>query len=201
MEEKPPLKLPLPRLFTSPTNKKAKKRKTTAEKAATKRAADIARAQTRVNIGSAFQRWRRLKKLKGMKTDASVALFLLDVYDGNQSTSSPWKHGSVSESLSDRDDDFSVAGVQEPDVSSSDETARQQSDASYKAGPASTWTPPGSRHGGRRRQAPSSDSPSDRTEWKDADEDAWETASEDSCSDQGFPSISLRRRKRNPSDN
>uniref|UniRef100_A0A672QPG9 Uncharacterized protein n=1 Tax=Sinocyclocheilus grahami TaxID=75366 RepID=A0A672QPG9_SINGR len=37
-----------------------------------------ARSRTRVNIGSAFQRWRELKERKGLRSDAKVALFLLD---------------------------------------------------------------------------------------------------------------------------
>ncbi len=32
----------------------------------------------RVNIGSAFQRWRELKEREGLRSDAEVALFLLD---------------------------------------------------------------------------------------------------------------------------
>uniref|UniRef100_A0A3Q1B5Z6 Uncharacterized protein n=1 Tax=Amphiprion ocellaris TaxID=80972 RepID=A0A3Q1B5Z6_AMPOC len=39
---------------------------------------DQSRAKTRINIGEAFQRWRDLRELKGMKTDAEVAVFLLD---------------------------------------------------------------------------------------------------------------------------
>ncbi|XP_023137873.1 uncharacterized protein si:ch211-40k21.5 [Amphiprion ocellaris] len=41
---------------------------------------DQSRAKTRINIGEAFQRWRDLRELKGMKTDAEVAVFLLDSY-------------------------------------------------------------------------------------------------------------------------
>ncbi|KAF1388555.1 hypothetical protein PFLUV_G00091490 [Perca fluviatilis] len=62
---------------------------------------------------------------------------------------------------------------------------------SYKEGPAAMLSPPGSRRAARRPNTPPRASPSDRTEWKDVEEDAWETASEDSCSDEGFPSISL----------
>uniref|UniRef100_A0A3Q3F5V9 Uncharacterized protein n=1 Tax=Labrus bergylta TaxID=56723 RepID=A0A3Q3F5V9_9LABR len=39
---------------------------------------DKARGQTRVNIGTAFPRWRHLKEAKGLQSDAMVALFLLD---------------------------------------------------------------------------------------------------------------------------
>ncbi len=39
---------------------------------------DQARAKSRVNIGEDYQQWRNLRELKGTKTDAEVALFLLD---------------------------------------------------------------------------------------------------------------------------
>uniref|UniRef100_A0A671NA74 Uncharacterized protein n=1 Tax=Sinocyclocheilus anshuiensis TaxID=1608454 RepID=A0A671NA74_9TELE len=54
------------------------RRKTSAEQ---KKAYDKARSRTRVNIGSAFQRWRELKEREGLRSDvevAVVALFLLD---------------------------------------------------------------------------------------------------------------------------
>uniref|UniRef100_A0A8C5G419 Uncharacterized protein n=1 Tax=Gouania willdenowi TaxID=441366 RepID=A0A8C5G419_GOUWI len=54
------------------------KRKSVEEKAATKRALEKARAQTRVNVGAAFQRWRQLRDQMGLKSDAKVADFLLD---------------------------------------------------------------------------------------------------------------------------
>ena len=34
--------------------------------------------KSRVNIGVAFGRWRELRLLKDLKTDADVAVFLLD---------------------------------------------------------------------------------------------------------------------------
>lgn len=37
--------------------------------------------KSRHNIGEAFQRWGDLSELKGMKTDAEVAVFLLEVGD------------------------------------------------------------------------------------------------------------------------
>lgn len=106
----------------------------------TKKRLDQARAQTRVNIGVAFQRWRQLREMKGLKSDAMVAVFLLDSYE-KDSSSTPSEHGltgppppSVSiilaESLSDRDDDFSVAGVEELDNSGAQESAIQEMDAS-----------------------------------------------------------------------
>ena len=72
-------KIPLPAsLVTARPAKEAKKRKPEAEMAATKKALDKARGQTRVNIGAAFERWRQLRHLKGLKSDAEVAVFLLD---------------------------------------------------------------------------------------------------------------------------
>jgi len=55
-----------------------KKRKTVFEKAMNKKSLDKSRNQTRVNIGMAFQRWRQLRDLKGLKSDSMMALFLLD---------------------------------------------------------------------------------------------------------------------------
>uniref|UniRef100_A0A4W6BL10 Uncharacterized protein n=1 Tax=Lates calcarifer TaxID=8187 RepID=A0A4W6BL10_LATCA len=43
-----------------------------------KKGYDQARGKCRVNIGEAFQRWRDLRELLGLKLDADVALFLLD---------------------------------------------------------------------------------------------------------------------------
>uniref|UniRef100_A0A672K4S7 Uncharacterized protein n=1 Tax=Sinocyclocheilus grahami TaxID=75366 RepID=A0A672K4S7_SINGR len=43
-----------------------------------KKAYDKARSRTRVHIGSAFQHWRELKEREGLRSDAEVALFLLD---------------------------------------------------------------------------------------------------------------------------
>ncbi|XP_078031991.1 uncharacterized protein LOC117254656 isoform X1 [Epinephelus lanceolatus] len=81
MAEQMQPKLPLPALLvTARPAKQAKKRKSWAEKAATKKALDKARGQTRVTIGAAFERWRQLKKLKGLKSDVEVAVFLLDSY-------------------------------------------------------------------------------------------------------------------------
>ncbi|KAM6974275.1 uncharacterized protein LKV04_015913 [Tautogolabrus adspersus] len=108
-------KLPVPRLLvTARPDNQEKKRKTEAEKAVTRRRLD----QTRVNIGTAFQRWRQLRELKGLRSDAMVALFLMDSYE--KQTSTPWKPGLLrppppagsavaAESLSDLDDDLSEA--------------------------------------------------------------------------------------------
>ncbi|GAA6071883.1 zinc finger and SCAN domain-containing protein 12-like isoform X3, partial [Tachysurus ichikawai] len=43
-----------------------------------KKAYDQARSKTRVNLGSAFQRWRGLKEREGLRWDTEVAFFLLD---------------------------------------------------------------------------------------------------------------------------
>nr|XP_020496293.1 uncharacterized protein LOC109989033 [Labrus bergylta] len=100
-------------LVTARPARNSEKRKTEAEKAATKSS-----GQNRVNIGTAFQRWRQLRELKGLRSDAMVALFLLDSYE--KRTSTPWKPGLLrppppagsavpAESLSDHDGDLSVA--------------------------------------------------------------------------------------------
>lgn len=58
--------------------KKKPKRIRSEEQKWKKKFYDQARAKSRVNIGEAFQQWRDLREIKGMKTDAEVALFLLD---------------------------------------------------------------------------------------------------------------------------
>ncbi len=57
-----------------------KKRKYTEEQRQAKKDADKKRAKTRVNLGRAFNRWRRLRERKGFKTDAELALFFLNRY-------------------------------------------------------------------------------------------------------------------------
>ncbi|KAM4615254.1 uncharacterized protein ACJ7VT_010431 [Polymixia lowei] len=80
-EKGPTYKLPIPPLPTTAyTAKHVKKRKSDAEKQLTKKELNRARDQTRVNIGEAHQRWRELRLLKGFKSDAQLALFLLDRY-------------------------------------------------------------------------------------------------------------------------
>uniref|UniRef100_A0A3B4V4P8 Uncharacterized protein n=1 Tax=Seriola dumerili TaxID=41447 RepID=A0A3B4V4P8_SERDU len=44
----------------------------------TTKKSDQFRSKTRVNICTAFHRWRRLLKRKGMKFDGQLATFLLD---------------------------------------------------------------------------------------------------------------------------
>lgn len=62
MEEKMQQKLPMPALLvTARPDKKPKKRKSEAEKAATKQALDKAKGQTRVNIGARLRTVRRIR--------------------------------------------------------------------------------------------------------------------------------------------
>ena len=68
--------LPIPPIPT--TAYTSKKRKPEGKKKAQKSKLDRARHKTRVNIGVAIQRWRDLCDLKGFKTDAELATFLLD---------------------------------------------------------------------------------------------------------------------------
>uniref|UniRef100_A0A8C5D0G2 Uncharacterized protein n=1 Tax=Gadus morhua TaxID=8049 RepID=A0A8C5D0G2_GADMO len=63
------------------TSAQPKKRRAKNEKhIGKKRESDRARNKTRVNIGIAFQPWRELMEVKGMKSDSQMALFLLDRY-------------------------------------------------------------------------------------------------------------------------
>lgn len=55
-----------------------KRRKRSKNVSVKKRVYESARSKTRIYIGVAFERWRNLRQLKGMKTDAELALFLLD---------------------------------------------------------------------------------------------------------------------------
>ena len=52
--------------------------KTVPEKAALKRKAELERGKTKVAIGKAFERWRKLKSERRLQTDAMVAEFLLN---------------------------------------------------------------------------------------------------------------------------
>ncbi|XP_060763199.1 zinc finger protein 354C-like isoform X2 [Neoarius graeffei] len=62
------------------TTGQKRKRKSVFEKATARKLYEEGRVKTRVNIGAAFDRWRRLKQQKGLQTDAMVALFLLDSF-------------------------------------------------------------------------------------------------------------------------
>ncbi|KAJ8377156.1 hypothetical protein SKAU_G00077360 [Synaphobranchus kaupii] len=79
---------PIPTPSSSPP--KAKKMLSTEARLAKQRS-DRNRAKTRVNIGRAFQKWRDLRVLLGMKTDPELAFFLLDSYEGGPPTSTPSK--------------------------------------------------------------------------------------------------------------
>ncbi|XP_039983074.1 uncharacterized protein LOC120789927 [Xiphias gladius] len=59
---------------------KQPRRRRSEEQKLKKKGYDHARGKSRVNIGEAFQRWRDLREVKGMKADVEVALFLLDSY-------------------------------------------------------------------------------------------------------------------------
>ena len=76
MAEKQQAKFTVPACAVS-EGKPGKKRKTVTvqEKAMNKKSLDKQRDKTRVNIGVAFQLWRELRELKGLKSD-SLALFL-----------------------------------------------------------------------------------------------------------------------------
>ncbi|XP_059400179.1 uncharacterized protein LOC132131987 [Carassius carassius] len=144
MAEKQQAKFIVPAYAVS-EGKPDKKRKTVTvqEKAMNKKSLDKQRNKTRINIGVAFQRWRELRELKGLKSDSLMALFLLDSYEKDISTSTPSKSGftmppppvstTVSESLSDRDDDFSVPGVEELDSSSVQDKNILELDASMSS--------------------------------------------------------------------
>lgn len=54
------------------------KRKRSEEQKWERKCHDEVKVKGHVNIGEAFQRWRDLKEVKGMKTNAEVAVFLLD---------------------------------------------------------------------------------------------------------------------------
>ncbi|XP_073328969.1 uncharacterized protein [Pagrus major] len=79
-------KLPIPALpQTAYTRKQGRRRKTLEEKREAKRAASRRRQEscrTRIYIGAAFDRWKNLKDSKGLKSDAELALLLLDSYEG-----------------------------------------------------------------------------------------------------------------------
>ncbi|XP_073721216.1 uncharacterized protein [Misgurnus anguillicaudatus] len=100
---------------------RGKRKKTVVELYDKKRKTSEERNKTRVFLGESFTRWRALKTQIGLPTDASVAKVLLDSYD--KITSTPLTHtqwvrpqapdvSTIMESLSDREADFSVKGVE-----------------------------------------------------------------------------------------
>ncbi|XP_072240792.1 uncharacterized protein [Leuresthes tenuis] len=80
------IKLPIPPLLiTAYTAKTTKKKQTNDERRALHKELSRVRDRTRVNIGAAFPRWRELRKQKIIKSDAELAIFLLDRYDASAS--------------------------------------------------------------------------------------------------------------------
>ncbi|CAJ1053683.1 uncharacterized protein LOC120495081 isoform X4 [Xyrichtys novacula] len=67
-------------LLLAPTTKVGRKRKSIEERLETKRRCEQARNQSRINIGSSIERWRKLRQDLGLKTDAETAEFLLNRY-------------------------------------------------------------------------------------------------------------------------
>ncbi|KAK7913723.1 hypothetical protein WMY93_013934 [Mugilogobius chulae] len=67
------------RVVCQPWQSQQRKRKClTEDERKRKRELDRARARTRVNLGKAFEEWRELKEREGCRTDADVAMLLLD---------------------------------------------------------------------------------------------------------------------------
>ncbi|XP_022066748.1 zinc finger protein 260-like isoform X1 [Acanthochromis polyacanthus] len=92
-------KLSVPSLLTAAYTAKRRKHKGICEKPAIKKESD--RARTRINIGGAFPRWRKLRDLKGFKTDADFASFLLDRYQSDflATILTPTKHSGDDEGM------------------------------------------------------------------------------------------------------
>ena len=63
---------------TPPPPPPAKRKRTIFQRVVDNKNAEKEKMKTRVLIGAAFERWRKLKDEKGLKTDACVAFFLLD---------------------------------------------------------------------------------------------------------------------------
>ncbi|XP_077053495.1 uncharacterized protein LOC143703904 [Siphateles boraxobius] len=111
-----------------------RKRKSVHEVYEKKRQAAEHRNKTRVILGEHFTRWRALKTQVGLPTVAALAKILLDSYD--KITSTPLTHtqwarpqppavSTIEESLSDREADFSVKGIEKMASSSSSEEERR----------------------------------------------------------------------------
>ncbi|XP_020786323.2 uncharacterized protein LOC110165467 [Boleophthalmus pectinirostris] len=116
-----------------------RKRKPGVEVIERKRKRDKERSQTKVILGDSFQRWRALKREKGLKTDALVAKFLLDSYDNVTSAPLPqtrWVRPpqfstNVQELFSDRDE--LTENIDEEEFNSLQNTTIDWDDK--------TWTP------------------------------------------------------------
>lgn len=66
---------PVPLFLITSNTAQQNKRKKLADK---ERIEEGVSDEARINIGAAFQRWREIRELKGFKTDAEFATFLLD---------------------------------------------------------------------------------------------------------------------------
>ncbi|XP_034727120.1 uncharacterized protein si:ch211-40k21.5 [Etheostoma cragini] len=95
-EEHPPVskKLPIPRLITTAYTAKTRKRNLSNDEKLAKRNESRARDRTRINIGEAYPTWRQLRDQKGFKSDAELAVFLIERYhaDSLVTTSTQAKH-------------------------------------------------------------------------------------------------------------
>ncbi|KAK7915791.1 hypothetical protein WMY93_011552 [Mugilogobius chulae] len=124
MEERPNTsKLPIPRLPSDKPTTTARKRKVV-KSPGTKLAEKRLRDRNRIYLGSAFQRWRDIRVLKGFRTDADLALFLMNSYQSQSeaSTSTPLTGkrrripmpalSCVEESLSEREEDYTEFEIQ-----------------------------------------------------------------------------------------
>lgn len=65
---------PVPLFLITSNTAQQNKRKKLADRRVEEGVSD----EARINIGAAFQRWREIRELKGFKTDAEFATFLLD---------------------------------------------------------------------------------------------------------------------------
>ncbi|XP_056136401.1 zinc finger protein 721-like [Lampris incognitus] len=92
------VKLPIPALpGTAYTTKYTKRIKTAEEKKAARKSSQES-CKTRIYIGVAFDRWKNLKVLKGLKSDAQLAVLLLDSYENETSTFMSYKAGKSTSS-------------------------------------------------------------------------------------------------------
>uniref|UniRef100_A0A3Q1EGL5 Uncharacterized protein n=1 Tax=Acanthochromis polyacanthus TaxID=80966 RepID=A0A3Q1EGL5_9TELE len=57
-----------------------RKRKRTEQSLKAKRLSDRQRSKRKVHLGQAFQRWREFREQKGFKSDAGLAVLLIDRY-------------------------------------------------------------------------------------------------------------------------
>ncbi|XP_035511873.1 uncharacterized protein LOC118323910 isoform X2 [Morone saxatilis] len=146
----------------------AAKRKRTGDPAEQRRTWGRKRARTRVNIGAALRRWREVRDMLGLQKDSELACLLLDDYHkGEQASSTPSRIGGLPvQTLST----MSTSSDSQPDSDHSFLEPEDLSMADLKE-----------------------EALDERIDCKGPDDDTWETASEDGCSDEdSIPSISLR---------